>query len=62
MVNDGVLKATYTIGFGGLAEAVSKMAFGNKLGVTLEDSLAAAELLKPCLLYTSHHVPPSLIT
>ena len=47
MVNDGVLKATYTIGFGGLAEAVSKMAFGNKLGVILEDRLDAAELFKP---------------
>ena len=32
LVNNGILKATYTIGFGGLAEAVSKMAFGNKLG------------------------------
>ena len=47
MVNDGVLKATYTIGFGGLAEAVSKMAFGNKLGVILEDGLDAAKLFKP---------------
>ncbi len=47
MVNGGLLKATYTVGFGGLAEAVSKMAFGNKLGVKLEDGLSAAEIFKP---------------
>ena len=47
LVNDGVLKATYTIGFGGLAEAVSKMAFGNKLGVELDDRLTSAEIFKP---------------
>ncbi|MBQ2288512.1 MAG: phosphoribosylformylglycinamidine synthase [Lachnospiraceae bacterium] len=47
MVNDGVLKSTYTVGFGGIAEAVSKMAFGNKLGVAMNDNMAAAELFKP---------------
>lgn len=47
MVNGGLLKATYTVGFGGLAEAVSKMAFGNKLGVKLEDGLSAVEIFKP---------------
>ncbi len=47
LVNDGVLKSTYTVGFGGLAEALSKMAFGNKLGVTIDDSMDAAELFKP---------------
>ena len=47
MVNDGVLKSTYTVGFGGIAEAVSKMAFGNKLGVAMNDNMSAAELFKP---------------
>ena len=47
LVNDGVLKSTYTIGFGGLAEALSKMAFGNKLGVAVDESMEAAELFKP---------------
>ena len=47
LVNDGVLKSTYTIGFGGIAEAVSKMAFGNKLGVALDETMEAAELFKP---------------
>lgn len=31
----GVLKAAYVVEFGGIAEAVSKMAFGNKLGLKL---------------------------
>ncbi len=33
--NDKVLVSEYAVGFGGIAEAVSKMAFGNKLGVDL---------------------------
>ena len=36
-IAQGLVKATYVVGFGGLIEAVSKMAFGNKLGVTLKD-------------------------
>ena len=31
----GKVLSTYAVGFGGIVEAVSKMAFGNKLGVTL---------------------------
>lgn len=33
--NEKVLVSEYAVGFGGIAEAVSKMAFGNKLGVDL---------------------------
>ena len=40
---DQVLSA-YVVGFGGLVEAVSKMAFGNKKGVRVSDGIAAAEL------------------
>ena len=32
--------SSYVIGFGGIIEAVSKMAFGNKIGVKLADSLS----------------------
>ena len=34
-IEAGKVKSTYTLGFGGIIEAVSKMAFGNKLGVQL---------------------------
>jgi len=35
-IEAGQVCSTYVVGFGGLIEAVSKMAFGNKLGVRLE--------------------------
>ena len=34
-IEAGQVKSTYALGFGGIVEAVSKMAFGNKLGVKL---------------------------
>ncbi|MBP1753938.1 MAG: phosphoribosylformylglycinamidine synthase [Firmicutes bacterium] len=39
--------SAYAVGIGGIAEAVSKMAFGNKLGVKLDDSLTMEELFLP---------------
>ncbi len=36
-IGNGQVKAAYVVGFGGLIEAVSKMAFGNKLGVKLKE-------------------------
>lgn len=47
LVKDKVLVSTYAISFGGIAEAVSKMAFGNKLGVSLNDSISNKELFTP---------------
>ena len=40
MIHDKVLVSAYAVGFGGICEAVSKMAFGNELGVTIEDGIA----------------------
>ncbi len=37
-IKAGKIEAAYAISFGGIIEAVSKMAFGNKLGVALEDA------------------------
>ncbi len=34
---DGKVKSSFVVGYGGLIEAVSKMAFGNKFGVRLAD-------------------------
>ena len=39
MINRKVLVAAYALGFGGICEAVSKMAFGNGLGVHLDDGM-----------------------
>ena len=44
MIHDKVLVSAYAIEMGGVCEAVSKMAFGNKLGVSLDDSLGKEEL------------------
>jgi phosphoribosylformylglycinamidine synthase len=43
----GKVKSAFAIGFGGIAEAVSKMAFGNKLGVKLCDKLTKEDLFLP---------------
>lgn len=47
MIRNKVLKSTYALGFGGITEAVSKMAFGNKLGVKLVDTLTMEQLFAP---------------
>jgi len=44
MIHAGIIQSAYAIGPGGICEAVSKMAFGNGLGVKIEDNLDAKEL------------------
>ncbi|MCD7825418.1 MAG: phosphoribosylformylglycinamidine synthase [Clostridiaceae bacterium] len=39
MIQDKVIVSAYAVGFGGVCEAVSKMAFGNELGVTIDSSV-----------------------
>ncbi len=38
-VEAGKIEAAYAVGFGGIIEAVSKMAFGNKLGVSIDNAV-----------------------
>ncbi|MDD6326934.1 MAG: phosphoribosylformylglycinamidine synthase subunit PurQ, partial [Lachnospiraceae bacterium] len=45
-IKAGNVESAYAVGFGGIIEAVSKMAFGNKLGVTLDAGLLADELVE----------------
>ena len=46
-VLDGKIESAYAVGFGGVIEAVSKMAFGNKLGVKLDEkSITEKELVE----------------
>ena len=44
LLASGKAVAAYTPGYGGVAEAVMKMAFGNTLGFTFNDSLSLKEL------------------
>ncbi len=43
-IKAGKIESAYAVGFGGVIEAVSKMAFGNKLGVHILDSVSMDEL------------------
>ncbi len=43
-ITAGLVESSYAVGFGGIIEAVSKMAFGNKLGVSLDCSVSADAL------------------
>jgi len=47
LMRKGKISSAFAVGFGGVAEAVSKMAFGNKLGVRLDDRLPEDELFLP---------------
>ncbi|MBP3325360.1 MAG: phosphoribosylformylglycinamidine synthase [Coprococcus sp.] len=44
-IKAGKVESAYAVGFGGIIEAVSKMAFGNKLGVSLRESVSKRDLL-----------------
>ncbi len=44
-VEQGKIEAAYAVGFGGIIEAVSKMAFGNKLGADIDSAVVPAEEL-----------------
>ena len=41
----GMIQSAYAVGFGGVIEAVSKMAFGNRLGVTLDENVVSEDEL-----------------
>ena len=45
-VGKGSIKSAYAVGFGGIAEAVSKMAFGNRLGVAFDGKFSPDELFE----------------
>ena len=46
LIEKGLIQSSYAIGFGGLIEAISKMAFGNQLGVTVNQELALQSLVE----------------
>ena len=48
LTKNGTVVSAYALGAGGLIEAISKMAFGNLLGVKIADELPMEELNKKC--------------
>ena len=46
LTGNGIIISAYTTGFGGIAAAVSKMAFGNKLGVNVNGDIKAGDLFR----------------
>ncbi|MGN0380136.1 MAG: phosphoribosylformylglycinamidine synthase [Butyrivibrio sp.] len=46
-IKDKALVSAYTLGAKGVVEAVSKMAFGNKMGVSIDSSFDSNELFAP---------------
>ncbi len=49
LMRDGKVKAAYALDSKGLLAGISKMAFGNKLGVCFEEELKAVDLFENCL-------------
>ncbi len=49
LARQGKIAAAQSLHAGGLAEAVSKMCFGNRLGMAFRDDMSAAELLAPAI-------------
>ena len=47
LIRSKVISSAYAVGFGGIAAAVSKMAFGNKLGAAIDASVSADKLFAP---------------
>lgn len=47
LIHKKVIISAYAVGIGGICEAVSKMAFGNKLGVQLCDKIPNSEYFRP---------------
>ncbi len=48
LVSEGRANAIWTSGYGGIAEGIAKMCFGNRLGFEFSARLTPAELYKPC--------------
>ncbi|OFI01329.1 phosphoribosylformylglycinamidine synthase [Clostridium acetireducens DSM 10703] len=47
LIEDKKVKSASSVGFGGIAATISKMAFGNKIGIKLEKEIAQEELFVP---------------
>ncbi|HAJ96937.1 MAG TPA: phosphoribosylformylglycinamidine synthase [Ruminococcus sp.] len=48
VIADGRAKAVWTVGYAGVAEGITKMCLGNKLGFHFTEKLSPETLFKPC--------------
>lgn len=48
VISAGRAGAVWTVGYGGIAEGIAKMCFGNKLGFEFTSRISADKLFKPC--------------
>ncbi|MBQ4574202.1 MAG: phosphoribosylformylglycinamidine synthase [Clostridia bacterium] len=48
LITENRVKSVYTLGFGGIAEGITKMAFGNGIGFAYEGTQSIADLTKNC--------------
>lgn len=48
IISAGRAASVWTIGYGGIAEGIAKMCFGNKLGFEFTSRLTPEQLFKPC--------------
>jgi phosphoribosylformylglycinamidine synthase len=44
LITEGKILSAHTVGYGGLVEAISKMAMGNKIGVNIRESISVDDL------------------
>ena len=48
LISEGKVLSSWAVSFGGVSEAVAKMAFGNKIGFKFTDKLTSLELFRHC--------------
>ena len=48
LIADGKVSACWSVAYGGISEAVAKMAFGNKIGFRFTEKCSAKELFRAC--------------
>lgn len=48
IISDGRANAIWTNGYGGIAEGIAKMCFGNKIGFEFTSHLSGEKLFRPC--------------
>ena len=48
LISDGKANAVWTLSYGGIAEGIAKMCFGNKIGFSFTENIPASELFGNC--------------
>ena len=48
LISEGKVLSCWSVSYGGISEAIAKMAFGNKIGFKFTSPVTASELYRPC--------------